>query len=402
MPQLYTPFAADAAHTIGKGIERRNIGKATEGAYMGDQAAMQDLMRLDPDRGMEVQAYQDKQAQQDLQNQGREDDRRQKFARENKELMDGVMEDMSYFETFEEADAFADQQVEQMRELGIDAPDMKLTPEAFEQIKSLQLRKLGANQETVGSPYPVEDGQGGIKMAVAVRDKKTGQLTEKMLEGARQRVTQHDPNRAGDIAEAKQRGKMGAEIDLADDKAWAELEATAQTELAPARLQAQQTIDVVSQLKNHPGRKWATGVGWLNPLKYAPGTDAHNFMVLADQADGRVFSAAYETLKGGGQITEIESRKASQAIARMETSQSQDEYVRALEDFERAVRDGYDKLLNQATGKAQKDFQEGDMGLTDRSSHGKNNPARPSSQAEYDSLRPGSYYMKAGQVRRKK
>ncbi|MGI9250260.1 MAG: hypothetical protein ACR2PR_03575, partial [Pseudohongiellaceae bacterium] len=369
---------------------------------------------LDPEQGMQVQKYQDSQAQQDLQNQRqamldeeRTAKQQREFAEGNQELMEDLMTDISYFDDPVEAAAYADAQVEQMRANGLQVPDMQLTPERFAQIKQLGLSKLGEGEETVGNPYMVErqtpSGETEIVTAVAVRNKRKGGLEERVLKGAAQRVTGHDAVRAGQIAEAKKRGALGAEIDLADDVAWSKLEAQAQTELGPARLQAQQTIDVVAQLKNHPGRKWATGLGWLNPLKYAPGTEAHNFMVLADQADGRVFSAAYETLKGGGQITEIESRKASQAIARMEQSQSQEEYVRALEDFERAVRDGYKKLLDQATGQSRRDFEAGDTALEGSSGEAtKNNPARPSSQAEYDALPSGAYYMKDGRVRRKR
>ncbi len=60
---------------------------------------------------------------------------------------------------------------------------------------------------------------------------------------------------------------------------------------------------------------------------------------------------AFQSLKGGGQITEIEGKKATQAITRMETAQSEAEFMRAAREFQDVIRDGVDKARAQAGGR---------------------------------------------------
>ena len=54
---------------------------------------------------------------------------------------------------------------------------------------------------------------------------------------------------------------------------------------------------------------------------------------LIDQIRGDVFLQAFSTLKGGGQITEIEGEKATQAQARLSTAQSEEDFRAALNEL---------------------------------------------------------------------
>lgn len=74
------------------------------------------------------------------------------------------------------------------------------------------------------------------------------------------------------------------------------------------------------------------------------GTPAADAMALHNQVKGEVFLQAYNTLKGGGQITEIEGQKAEQAMARMDRAQSKEAYKKAVKEFVEAVNAGYQKL----------------------------------------------------------
>ena len=86
-------------------------------------------------------------------------------------------------------------------------------------------------------------------------------------------------------------------------------------------------IAVIDKALTHPGRETATGVsGSMDPRNYIPGTDARNFQVVLDQINGSAFLQAFETLKGGGQITEVEGNKATAAIARLNRAQSDSEF----------------------------------------------------------------------------
>lgn len=97
---------------------------------------------------------------------------------------------------------------------------------------------------------------------------------------------------------------------------------------------------VLDMAIKHPGRETATGLsGTLDPRNYTPGTDAKNFGVVLDQIKGSAFMQAYQSLKGGGQITEVEGKKATEAIARMNTAQSDGEFLKSLNEF-KVIVDG--------------------------------------------------------------
>ena len=67
-----------------------------------------------------------------------------------------------------------------------------------------------------------------------------------------------------------------------------------------------------------------------------------------DQLQGTAFLEAYNMLRGGGQITEVEGKKAEAAMARLRTAQSEADYRAALMDFRNAVETGISKLEARA------------------------------------------------------
>lgn len=82
-----------------------------------------------------------------------------------------------------------------------------------------------------------------------------------------------------------------------------------------------------------------------------PGTEKADFRVNLEQAGGQAFLQARQMLKGGGQITDFEGRRAEAAYSRMQAAAangSQQEFQAALDDFEWAVRAGVDKLKEAA------------------------------------------------------
>lgn len=118
----------------------------------------------------------------------------------------------------------------------------------------------------------------------------------------------------------------------------------------PATLfKAEQSLSVIDQMINHPGRETATGLsGTLDPRNYFGGTDAKNFQVMAKQLEGKAFLEAFESLKGGGQITEIEGAKATQAMARLDRAQSDAEYVAALKELRGVIAAGIERAKQKA------------------------------------------------------
>lgn len=104
-------------------------------------------------------------------------------------------------------------------------------------------------------------------------------------------------------------------------------------------------ISVIDKAIAHPGRKTATGLsGTLDPRNYVAGTQATDFQTVLDQISGTAFLQAFESLKGGGQITEVEGKKATQAIARLNRAQSDKEFLSALQDLREVMTTGYKRL----------------------------------------------------------
>ena len=108
---------------------------------------------------------------------------------------------------------------------------------------------------------------------------------------------------------------------------------------------AQNAYDLVNKALLHPGLSTSTGLsGTLDPRNYIPGTNAKNFGAIQKQLQGNAFLSAYASLKGGGQITEVEGMKAENAIARLQTAQSTDEYKSALKDYQTVIGQGLKRM----------------------------------------------------------
>jgi hypothetical protein len=69
-----------------------------------------------------------------------------------------------------------------------------------------------------------------------------------------------------------------------------------------------------------------------------------------DQLKGGSFLQARQALKGGGAITDFEGQKADNAYNRMNTAQSLEDFNKALDDFNDAVKTGLVKLQQQSKG----------------------------------------------------
>lgn len=102
--------------------------------------------------------------------------------------------------------------------------------------------------------------------------------------------------------------------------------------------QADEMLSAIDGLISAPGRETMTGTSsWLDPRNYVPGTDAANARTRLDQLQGKAFLQAFESLKGGGQITEREGIAAQNAIARLQTSQSDEEFLKSLQELRSIV-----------------------------------------------------------------
>lgn len=152
----------------------------------------------------------------------------------------------------------------------------------------------------------------------------------------------------GTIAEAK--GKPAANFNptvqgqIAGAKEGAKTEAEERTKAAldaPRIVQnAETAIRLADELVKHPGFSQAVGKSSMLGLQKIPGTEAKDFINRLDQVKGSAFLEAFNSLKGGGQITEVEGKKATDAIARMDNATSEGEFKAAVKDYQDIIRKG--------------------------------------------------------------
>lgn len=113
---------------------------------------------------------------------------------------------------------------------------------------------------------------------------------------------------------------------------------------------AERSLALVDEMIKHPGRSTATGAsGTFDPRNYFAGTDATDFRVRSEQLQGRTFLEAFQALKGGGAITEREGQAATSAVARLNTAQSDSEYLAALNELKDIISRGV-KLAREKAG----------------------------------------------------
>jgi hypothetical protein len=158
------------------------------------------------------------------------------------------------------------------------------------------------------------------------------------------------------------RSKAEQEIFVATEKEKGKAQAQAQSDLPGALQTVQSGIDAIygmigdtsvskdgklvyGKQKPHPGFSGAVGISGIGSgfgaAGFIPGTDVKDFQRRFGQIEGQAFLGAINTLRGTGQITEIEGAKATAALNRMSLAQSEVEFVRAAKEFEDVLRKGY-------------------------------------------------------------
>lgn len=135
--------------------------------------------------------------------------------------------------------------------------------------------------------------------------------------------------------------------------AGAQAEAKANLPLAEAKHGV--IIDQISKVMEHPALEVATGFTGAAleamPDMFTAGTGYADFQTLRKQLQGKTFLSAFETLKGGGQITEVEGTKATEAMARLQAAQTDKAFISALRDFDHELNIMMDVGYQKAAGK---------------------------------------------------
>jgi hypothetical protein len=236
---------------------------------------------------------------------------------------------------------------------------------AKDQLMSIQKSNIGGSTDTVGID-PVTgaartlnsvantqspDNAASVANAAAIAAQNDARLRS---EGAANRGVQLQgqrlvDERARETNSINQRlggEKRELELDALRDKA-----REREVQRATGISKAEGSLALIDKALAHPGLSKATGVqGSLDPRNYIPGTDATNFQVILDQLGGQAFLQAFESLKGGGQITEVEGKKATDAMARLSRRQSTQEFKKSLEDLREVVNVGLSRARSGSPG----------------------------------------------------
>lgn len=123
--------------------------------------------------------------------------------------------------------------------------------------------------------------------------------------------------------------------------------ATAAANLPTIVQNAENSLSTLDALQRHPGIGGIFGVRGAIPN--IPGSAAADAAAIRDQVLGAAFLEAFNTLKGGGQITEVEGKKATSAITRLQSPTiSLREAMTAIQDLKQVIRAGVVKAKKQA------------------------------------------------------
>jgi hypothetical protein len=118
-----------------------------------------------------------------------------------------------------------------------------------------------------------------------------------------------------------------------------------------------EAISTIDAMLKHPGLDTAVGLsGQIAPSNYIWGSDALGARALIEQVQGKAFLQAFESLKGAGQITQIEGEKATAAITRLQRYQSDEDFKAAAAEFRGVLANGVarseNRLVDTPDGKA--------------------------------------------------
>jgi hypothetical protein len=166
---------------------------------------------------------------------------------------------------------------------------------------------------------------------------------------------QYDPQLQANIAEAKAAGEF-----IGKNRA------TAAAALPGALEAAKEGIRLIDEMvgqaevrdksgkvitkgtKPHPGFSEYVGATLVPGKRFLEGTDVAGFEVRQKQIEGKAFLEAFQTLKGGGAITEKEGEKGTAAIMRMNKASNEKEYTAAARELQSVLRTGMDRARAKA------------------------------------------------------
>jgi hypothetical protein len=108
------------------------------------------------------------------------------------------------------------------------------------------------------------------------------------------------------------------------------------------------TKKYVEGAKPHGGFENYVGATMFPGLRFVEGTDTASFDPLYQGIKGQAFLDAFTRLKGGGQITEIEGQKATDALLKLNKAQTEKDFIKYAREFQENLQKGMELAKNKA------------------------------------------------------
>jgi GH24 family phage-related lysozyme (muramidase) len=193
-----------------------------------------------------------------------------------------------------------------------------------------QLSKTGELKE-VALPDGMTVTKGVQKMDLGTHYQLINTVTgEKIGEAVPKAIQAAAEQQALGTAEGKATGAARAGLDAAEEK-------------------ANLALSTVKRALAHKGLDAAVGTiqGRYIP-DFIRGQEVTDYLAIHQQIKGQVFSQAFETLKGGGSITQAEGEAATAAIAGLDRAQSDGAYREALQELQGILQRGIERQRQRA------------------------------------------------------
>ena len=234
--------------------------------------------------------------------------------------------------------------------------------DAGSQPASVQEYQFYSDQTTAAGQQPLpydewrkgsnQTVRAGLGQPIAMRNKKTGEFApfQPMSDGTMINTLTGEPANEADWSydpAAVTGAKTTATVD-------AKTAAAARAALPSAEQMKTVTDQAIAGVRASTAgmKEWFGQIGPRGAYIH-PGSEMGKFYAAASPTNAQAFMQARNMLKGGGQITDYEGRRAEDAISRMQAALDtgdQTQYLEAVADFEAAVIDGYNKLQQTAQG----------------------------------------------------
>jgi hypothetical protein len=255
------------------------------------------------------------------------------------------------FEEFGRAPQPVPEEIRTMRAMGLDPQNME-DVNRFYAAKQPQLAMAEARLELDRRRYALDDlrtrlAQSRNEAEMARLQTQINQQERRLALEERRFDRESDPDYQARISAAKAFATEAAKNDATF------------AQQAPSALQGgEQTLALLNRMvgdpkargsasQPHPGFTGVVGATVMPGMRFVQGSSEADFDAMLEQVDGGAFLEAYERLKGTGQITEIEGKKATQAITRMQRSVSESEFLQAAKEFRQSLENAMERTRNR-------------------------------------------------------